>query len=189
MRLFVALDLSVAVHEQLEEILSSLKVVAPKAKWVPSENIHLTLSFLGEIAEERVPELVSALNSVASRHPSITLHTAPGGSFGSRHKPRVLWVGLEGDLEGLRALQHDVAQAMVAFGVEEEHREYTPHLTLARARDPRGDPTLADCLEPLAKVEPVESESSELMLVRSHLSSKGSRYEVVHRAKLERSGR
>ncbi len=184
MRLFVALDLAVPVHEQLTQILGELHELAPRAKWVKAENIHLTLSFLGELPEERVPEVVLALNAVASRHPPLRLHTAPGGSFGSRRKPRVLWIGLQGELELLRALQRDVAQAMTAFGVEEEHREYTPHLTLARARDPRGDPTLAECLEPLSKVEPVESLANELMLVRSHLSREGSRYEVLHRALL-----
>ena len=112
MRLFVAFELTPAVRAHVASALETVKPGSPHSKWVPPENLHVTLVFLGAVPDERVPELISALDRVGGRHAPVTVSTSRGGSFGTKRHPRVLWVGLEGELEPLTRIFADVEEAM-----------------------------------------------------------------------------
>lgn len=186
MRLFVAFELTPAVRAHVVSALEKVKPGSPHSKWVPPENLHVTLVFLGAVPDERVPELISALDRVGERHAPVTVSTSRGGSFGTKRHPRVLWVGLEGELEPLTRIFADVEEAMTGFGYTPENRAYHPHITLARAREMRGDPSLADCAEALQTLEPKRLRVDHLSLVKSTPGRGGSKYEVIHRAPLSK---
>ena len=175
-RLFVAVDLGAEVHRALESLQVELRPLAPKARWVPPENAHLTLAFLGSTEEAQVPELSRALEAVAGRAKPFDLQFQGGGAFGSSKKPRVLWVGVEGDTAALQRLHGWTEAALKPLGYQPEDRDYRPHLTLARARDPRGDPKLSRCALALAERALGAARIDRLILFRSQPGPGGSKY-------------
>jgi 2'-5' RNA ligase len=145
MRLFTAVTLGSAVEARATAAIERLKAVAPRARWVKAEGVHLTLVFLGEVAEARLPELTAALTPVSQHHAPLTLTIEGGGCFGSPRHPHVLWAGVGGDTAALGALQAEVADVLEPLGFPRDKRLYTAHLTLARSKEPRGDATFNEC--------------------------------------------
>jgi 2'-5' RNA ligase len=178
MRLFVAVTLGPAVEAHATRGLESLRALAPRARWVPPANLHLTLIFLGEVEAARLPEVVEALGPVGPAHAPFGLRIEGGGGFGPPSHPRVLWAGVTGDTQALGAVQADVAAALQPLGFESEFREYVAHLTLARSRAPGGDPELAACVRDLQAAQWGEARVDRLVL----FESLGGRY--VTRAEL-----
>jgi len=167
MRLFVAVTLGEAVEAEASAGIQRLKGLAPRARWVPAANLHLTLHFLGEVEAERVPALQEALVRVGPAHAPLVLTIEGGGAFGSPSHPRVLWAGVGGETKALGALQADVVEALKPLGFEAEHRDYTAHLTLARAKVPRGDRELAECARALHGARWGEARVDRLVLFES----------------------
>jgi 2'-5' RNA ligase len=188
LRLFVALEPPAEVRDRLAAIADELKARAGRAagdvRWAPTENLHLTLQFLGAVAEDRVDGVRAAVAAAAAAAPPLLLHVEGAGAFPSPRRPRVLWAGLSGDTAPLAALVKDLGARLAPLGFPPEARPFSAHLTLGRARDPRGAPRLAAALGPLAPAPAVAWRARDVVLVRSHLSPKGSRYEAISRAPL-----
>ena len=180
MRLFVAITLGPQVEAQARAGLERLQALAPQARWVPPDNLHLTLSFLGEVEPGRLLEVRLALEEVGPAHGPLGLSIGGGGGFGDPHHPRVLWAGVGGDTRALRALQADVARTLQGLGFEFESRDYVAHLTLARARGPRGDRELAACVQALQGAHWGEARVERLVL----FESRHGRYLVQHEVPL-----
>jgi 2'-5' RNA ligase len=127
-RLFVGVGLPADVRMRL----SALGAGVPGARWVPEENLHLTLRFIGEVTEGDAEDIHDALMSIRTKAFDITL--AGVGHFESKGQVHTLWAGIEKNPE-LTALRDRIESAMVRLGLEPEERRYTPHVTLARLRD------------------------------------------------------
>jgi 2'-5' RNA ligase len=184
MRLFIAVDLGPDVGGAAADALARGRTLAPRAKWVQAENLHLTLVFLGATDDALVPGIGAAIATVAARHPPVSLHVAGAGGFGSARKPRVLWLGIAGEVQALGRIQQELEEALAPFGHVPEKRDFRPHLTLARARDPRGEPDLAAAVAALADDDLGDARIDRLILFRSDLSPKGPRYTEVASAAL-----
>ncbi|WP_165865560.1 RNA 2',3'-cyclic phosphodiesterase [Vallicoccus soli] len=132
MRLFVALVPPAAVVAQVRAGTAAARAAAPGLRWVPPDRLHLTLAFLGEVPDDRVPELTAALARACAPlpRPRLALHSA--GRFGGR----VLWAGVQGATADLERLAAACGAAAARCGVPLEDRPYRAHLTLARAREP-----------------------------------------------------
>lgn len=167
MRLFVAVTLGSAIESAALAELPRLEGLAPRARWVPPTHLHLTLSFLGEVDAEKAEAVKQALAGVGPSHAPLVLTIEGGGTFGAPSHPRVLWAGVGGDTRALGALQADVAAALKPLGFEPEHRAYTAHLTLARAKVPRGDRQLAECVRALENAKWGEARVDRLVLFES----------------------
>lgn len=176
MRLFVAVDPSASVRLRLADLIDRLRPLSPSARWVGPDGLHVTLAFLGEVESADVPRISAALESVAVGQAPFEIQATGLGTFGPPGRPRVLWVGIahrEGD--ALMRLQAAVAAALAPLGHAPEERPFTPHLTLARARYPRGDPALAACAAG-APEDYGTTASTSLLLYRS---DPGAGYGVV----------
>lgn len=179
MRLFVAVDLPATVKDELGRVIERARPSMPDAKWVPRDNLHLTLSFLGEVAEERVDGIVEALRGAAGSLRPFTASLAGSGAFPTKRRARVLWIGLESDQDQLPALANAVAGALEPLGFPREARAWTAHLTLARLRTP-GD---VSGVLPIP-VEPNTIDVTAVTLFRSRLARPAPRYEPVARVPL-----
>jgi 2'-5' RNA ligase len=126
MRLFVALDLPWDLRERLSALAGS---GIPGARWVPSENYHLTLRFIGETPGYVAEEIDQALLALKARGFSLTL--AGMGTFARGGKATALWVGVERNPE-LEHLRGKIEIALQRCGLEPERRRFQPHVTLAR---------------------------------------------------------
>jgi RNA 2',3'-cyclic 3'-phosphodiesterase len=163
-RLFVALKPPEEIVEELRASTAALRELAPDLRWTRPEQWHVTLAFLGEVAEEVVDELARRLSRAAARHPPLSLSFGGGGRFGHR----VLWTGVQGNLEGLRRLADSVRAAARRSRLPVEQRPYRPHLTLARAD---GAANLLPLVERLAPWEGLAWVATWLYLIRSRLGA------------------
>jgi 2'-5' RNA ligase len=160
---------------------------AKAVKWVREENIHLTLRFIGELPETEVPDLESRLASEARRAHPFHLHLAEPGCFPNATAPRVIWVGLKGELERLSALQAGVERASSSWG-KPEHRPFHPHITLGRVttRSSSALRRIGSWIDGLAAPELSSWMVSEVQLIRSVLGSSGSTYSTLATVSLGR---
>lgn len=184
MRLFLAVDPSPDCLTQFAREMDRLRVMAPRARWVRAEKLHVTLVFLGEVEENKILAITDAMRSAAENHAPFVLQFAGGGTFGERKRARVLWAGIGGDLPALNELQKDLATRLEPLGYKPEHREYAPHLTLARAGVPSGDEKLVTCAEALEKQSFGETTIGEVILYRSEPAARGGGYTPLFRAPL-----
>jgi len=182
-RAFIALKPPPEWTEQLGRVQDNLQkeLRSPAIKWVQPQQIHITLRFFGYILLEQVDPIVAAMNKIAAQTEAFTLSARGLGCFPSTRTPRVLWVGVEDRC--VVELQEQITTATRMVGQEPEDRPFSPHLTLARIKDlPREE---GKVLERVHKISlSPEWQVTELLLMQSHLSPEGARYEVVHSARL-----
>lgn len=133
-RVFVAIPLGRDAVQGLEQVRARLRrpSLDRTCRWVKPENIHLTLKFLGDVPASRVAAIEGALAAACQGSFPFVVHLAELGCFPNASRPRVVWVGVQGDLDPLIALQRQVEASLVALGFPPERRGFHPHLTLAR---------------------------------------------------------
>jgi len=180
-RLFIGLELGEAFHAAMAAALRTVRPLSPDSKWVDPGKAHLTLVFMGNQEESMVARLDAAVRPVVAQHRHLTLELEGAGTFGSPARPRVLWVDVRGQVDRLRSLQAAVAKAVRGLEIELEDRPFSAHLTLARARHPRGDAGLVACREALQKQHLGEVAVREVILFHSLTSPQGARHQALHR--------
>ncbi len=172
MRLFFAIELPSDVRDALGRLRP--KDESRDYRWVDPALMHVTLAFLGEQPAEQLAVLqtIGAAAANASQRGLLQLGTA--GSFGSRRAPRVLWVDLVGDVEGLLSLQHRLDAALQQAGFAVSEQSFRAHVTLARRREgARGGP-------PQLSAPPHATFTmAKLTLMQSRLSPRGPTYTAV----------
>lgn len=191
-RLFVALPVDAAVADLAERVIDRLRSVFgpdPPLRFPPPESLHVTLAFLGEVEPDAVPGIEAILERVAARHGPGPAEVGGVGAFPRIDRARVLWLGFGSGDPALAALVEDLGRSLRSAGQAIEHRAWTGHVTLARARSPRGFDarTALDALGPLAdRSHPsglrLRAPVTEMVLMESRPSPKRPRYIPVFRA-------
>ncbi len=182
-RTFIAADIPGPIRKRLAALSRQLVPGWPKGqvRWSTAENIHLTLRFLGETAENLVPEVADRLRRVCTTTTPMRLTLSEVGAFPHVRQPRVIWVGIHGDLAPLKTLQGRLEAVAIELGWEPEDRGFRPHLTLGRPRqDAR--PRTPDW----ARIEttPTDFTVDSVSLIESQLAPQGATYRTLHREHL-----
>jgi 2'-5' RNA ligase len=191
MRIFIGIDLDVAVQARIERFLEGVQGFAPEARWVHAESLHITLKFIGEQAPDRVEVITERLRRI--ERSALTIRAAGYGFFPTAKAPRVFWVGIQAGPQ-LTELADSVDMAVAEFGIPREDRPYSPHLTLARAGGRSGSPkwrkgdgsntTFAALEKRLAAMGELDfgtMTAHEFILYQSQLSPVGSKYTKLQR--------
>jgi RNA 2',3'-cyclic 3'-phosphodiesterase len=176
-RLFVALEIPSAVRENLAALVRELRALAPQAKWVRTENLHVTLKFIGEVPEVELAAIRSALGGVRSNLP-VTLDFRGLGFFPNEKHPRVFWAGIEASAN-LKALAADIEDAAEKIGVPREKRPFSPHLTLARFESPKPSDPFRAAISKNAARECGSLRASQFLLIESKLKPAGAEYTTL----------
>jgi len=181
LRLFVAIELPFEVRRSVVHTLESLKAITgDKAlRWVRPEAIHLTLAFLGDTPESRVPEISRALIAAVRHVDPFPLAPLGVGSFGGRGRLRVVWIGVGGDGGALVDLAEHVAASLVPLGYPRDERAFNGHLTLARVRDDASPEARAHVHDMLMGFDPPAAPSfnvDQIALMQSILGPGGAAY-------------
>jgi len=164
--LFAAVDPSAEVRDSLLAALGNSREEG--LRWVPPEQWHLTLAFYGDVAETKVDKLQEGLARAAERTAAFGIRFAGGGTFPRQStKARVLWIGLDGEVDALRRLADRCAGAGRRARIAMEDRAFRPHLTLARAR--RDTVDVSDLVAALASYTSPWLQVTSLRLVHSTL--------------------
>jgi len=188
-RLFIALELPPDVLRAIGRVQSDLKSAlgVRSLRWTRPEGIHLTLKFLGDAPAARLDELKAGMALAAAPSRPIELRALGLGCFPNLERPRVLWVGLAGDIDALRALQAGVERRIAPLGFPSEERGFSPHLTLARTAQGTSRPDLAAIGAVAARRDRLEVgawQATSLSLMRSQLKPDGAVYTRVAETKL-----
>jgi RNA 2',3'-cyclic 3'-phosphodiesterase len=175
-RAFVAVLLDEATRAALGAQIARLRDEARGVGWVPPDNLHVTLKFLGRVEPARLPAIGAALAGVAAGAGRFDLDVRGLGAFPTPTRPRVIWAGIGRGAEPLAALAGGVERGLAGLGFAPEDRPFSAHVTLGRVREPRRDPALAAALgagggRPFGTVR-----VARLSLMQSHLSPAGARY-------------
>jgi RNA 2',3'-cyclic 3'-phosphodiesterase len=183
LRCFIAVHVPVRVRERLRDLQQQLEKSVPEdvVRWTPFEQLHLTLEFLGSVPTTAVPQLEQALTKVAAEHRPFKLQAESIGAFSSIRNPRVIWAGITGDIEPLKALQSAVHAAVVEWEREPETRAYRPHLTLGRVRPikPRELRKVSEVLGAIAPPNFGSWDVTEFAFMQSKLSPHGAQHSVL----------
>ena len=168
------------MRARLQSHIAQSREAVPKvaASWTRVENIHLTLKFFGNVAIERIPKISAAVERAIKKSLPFTIGVGKTGVFPNPRRAQVLWIGVNDPAGKLSELQGQLENECAKEGFERENRAYRPHLTIARLRKPEGARLLADAHLNM-DFEPVEITLSELIVFRSELSSKGSKYTAI----------
>ncbi|GIW11584.1 MAG: RNA 2',3'-cyclic phosphodiesterase [Dehalococcoidia bacterium] len=181
-RAFVALPLPATIRAHLTNVQQAIARHSGRAvKWAGEEAMHLTLEFLGDVPRWVLVDLPPALEHAVAGAPSLQLETAGVGAFPNWRTPKVIWLGVEGDLRGLRLLRERVAGALRQFGFAADPRPFRPHLTLGRVR-PHAEPALLERLVATApNVRPDRQvfTADRVVLYRSILAPSGPTHLVL----------
>jgi len=173
MRLFTGLDLSPEVVRALDALLDRLRPVA-RLKWSPPANLHITTRFIGEWPAERLADLRAALGGIPS-HPAIPIHIRNLGFFPNPHSPRILWAGVEAAPD-LAALASETDHALSPLGLKPGDRPFSPHLTLARIKEPAPLQKLRETIAALLSLDFGSFSADRFFLYQSSQGPAGSVY-------------
>lgn len=188
MRCFIAIPLDRALAREVSRLPRQLAPALPPdaVRWVRVDQLHLTLKFFGDVPEHRVPALKERLRQACSAGTPLRLALSGLGCFPNPARPRVVWIGVSGDIDALRQLQERVATATADFGDQPEEQAFHPHLTIGRLKR-RDAATLRRAGEALAAASVGalgQWTVSEVLLFSSLLSSQGPTHTVLARAPL-----
>jgi len=166
-RVFCAMELPDELRVQLQDHISSLRKAVPDvaASWSRVENIHLTLKFYGNVDVDRIEATSGAIDRAIKNVAPFEISVGKTGSFRSQ----VLWIGVSDPSGNLAAIHQRLGSA---------DRPYRPHLTMARIRRPEGARRLVDAHRQM-QFENVAVAVKEVVLFRSELSPKGSKYTAI----------
>ncbi len=180
-RAFVAIELNDDLRSALGKAQARLRKarVSYIGRWVAPDSIHLTLSFLGDVAPSRIAQISQVLETACLSVPTFSIALSGLGCFPHPQRPRVIWIGVTGDLVPLEQLQRKVETGLQDLGFAPERRRFQPHLTLARIKDsasPSERGELANWMEATKAPSSPPMMVSELSLIRSELRPSGAVY-------------
>ena len=177
-RVFCAIELPAEVRARMEDHVRQLRKAVPDAgaSWSRVENIHLTLKFFGNVEVKRIEKISAAAERAVKEFSTFQIGIGGTGVFPRPSRPQVLWIGVNDTSGQLSALQERFENECAAEGFAKEDRAYKPHLTIARLRKP--EVTLANAHLKML-FEPIPIDFKEIVIFRSELSPKGSKYTTL----------
>ncbi|MSP78362.1 MAG: RNA 2',3'-cyclic phosphodiesterase [Dehalococcoidia bacterium] len=137
LRTFIAVELSAEIKSALIDVQRTMQrhAAAPNIRWVQPDAVHLTLKFVGDIFPAQVAGVQAGMEQVARTIALFDVALGGVGAFPSERAPRVLWVGLDGDTQSLKALAKNLDEELSRRGFPPEERGFSPHLTVGRTRE------------------------------------------------------
>lgn len=188
MRAFVAIELDDPIRRRLAGAQQRLLGAGSGVKWVRPENVHLTLKFLGEAADDAIGAIVRALGEAAGGVEPFAARVIGLGAFPPRGVPRVVWAGIIEPTGSLLALQQRVERALEPLGFPPETRAFAAHATLGRVKKPHGARRLQQAVGDLADEDFGRQRVAAVALFRSDLSPAGPTYTALARVPLGKGG-
>ncbi|ABU82032.1 RNA 2',3'-cyclic phosphodiesterase [Ignicoccus hospitalis] len=183
LRAFIAVDIEGELSEKLARLAESLKSTGADVKLVEKENFHITIRFLGNVPEESIDVIEKIMRDAVREVKPHKLKLRGVGAFPSPERPRVVWVGVEGD-EELRKIFERIERELRRLGFKPETKGFTAHVTLARVRSGRGREALVKWINDMKDVELGELEVKSIRLKKSTLTPRGPIYETLREVEL-----
>lgn len=176
-RAFIAIKIPADIREKLRGVQEKLQQSEAHVSWVKPENIHLTLQFLGNVKEEKIPDIVSRLEKSVKVVSPFQLQVGYAGAFPNLRYPRVVWIGVTDDeANSLKTLQAEISSRLAKMGFKGENGRFKPHLTLGRVRSQKNKSNLVRAIESVVNIWVGEVAVDAIYLIRSELKPTGAEY-------------
>ena len=183
MRLFVALQPPLSLHKEMVKSLQALQSIKHKGiNWVAPENLHITVNFIGEVAEHQVEAIKELISAQASKLGAIKLKVE-GIDLYPHREPRLIWLALSGDEKELSHLNRQLLSSMRELGIDADAKKLKLHVTLGRIKAPQSPDFERSVLTYEIKTE--ETYWDTLALYRSTLRPEGPRYDIIEQYNLK----
>lgn len=176
-RSFLAIELDEDLVPKILDVQKEFKKTNSNIKYVPSQNMHFTLKFFGNIDLDMVEDISAAVLKVIKDYSSFDLNIKKCGCFPNKNVIKVLWLGLD---EGspIRDLQRDLDKEFKKLGFKKE-RNFISHLTIGRVKSPKGKKEIRNAIEKLENIEIGQMTVSKICLKKSTLTPQGPIYEDI----------
>jgi len=174
MRAFLAFEISAPVKEYLQGVIRGMASRITGVKWVKTDGQHITLKFFSEIEETMANNMKERLARIETMYVPFEATTKGVDAFPNKRRARVIVVNLEKGVDIAKAIFHDIEDALSTLGIEEEKRDFTPHITLGRRKEPA--PLLERDIPGLDEMSFIVD---RLVLFRSTLTQQGAIYTSV----------
>jgi 2'-5' RNA ligase len=187
-RCFIAVPLEQVLKDGIAVTVADLRKSDADVKWVRTENLHITLRFLGDTDEGFLPALQEGLSTIASMHGPLAVSLQGLGLFPGKGAPRVVWIDISnyGELAGL---QHDIEETLFTLGVKKEDRPFSPHLTIGRVRSPKNAKALFGALQTFGDRDFGTLHIRSFSLMKSELRPTGPVYTTLKEFDLKKEER
>lgn len=174
-RCFIALTIPVDIQKRLADIQSILKQNDAQARWVKTENIHITLRFLGDRDPQQIREIIKALSQIFIQKPNLRIKIDSLNAFPDVQHPKILWAGISEGADETVRIYDAINDSLEKLGIPKDQECALPHLTLARCKTEQERRTCADAIKK-APTFSVEAHPQSVTFYQSTLSSQGSIY-------------
>ena len=184
-RTFIAID--IAASEKLKESYDRIRhcLRYEKINWVAVDQLHITLNFLGDTEEEKLPEMVQGIGRILSGQPSFEIVLRSLGVFRSLRDPRVIWIGCDPGVS-LPEIKQGLDTVLSGLGFKQENREFSPHLTIGRIKGMRQQNQLSQLISSLIDVTFQKQVIDHVVLYESKLMPDGPVYTAIQHFPLNR---
>ena len=171
MRAFLAIELPPEIKNYLQTVITGMAARVRGVRWVGEDGLHITLKFLGEIEKDTAWRIKDEISGIRTAHAPFSASLSGIDAFPNRRRARVVVVKLGTGIENIKDIFNDVEEGLLKLDIEPEGREYTPHITLGRVREPQ--PLLEKSIVPL---EEKRFTLDRVVLFQSTLTKEGARY-------------
>lgn len=186
-RTFVCFQLPEFARDQLAAIQQRLRQSGAQVSWVKSDNIHLTIKFLGSVQTDRMEKIIQGVRRAAGRGSPIQLELTELGCFPNTRTPKIIWAGPKRLPAALGILYHRVEEELVSTGFAPESRPFSPHFTLGRVRSGRNVRKLASAIA-AERLQTLSFSLREIVVMGSELHPSGALYTPIARVEFDISG-
>ena len=187
-RSFIAIEVPEKIQKEVISLKENISSDYTKVRWVRKENIHLTLIFLGEIAEDVIAHVKERMQTVSKKHKTFNMALQGTGVFPNFKRPRVLWVGVSPESkEPIIHLAHDLMNSLDFLKID-ERKDFTPHITFGRIKSVYDSVSLKSAIESMS-IKTEEFTAKEITLFKSVLKPDGAVYTPLTKFPLQPSNK
>lgn len=184
-RTFIAIEIPDGIKAAMVDVQGALRKTGADVGWTRPEGVHLTLKFLGPVEAAVIPKLSAAVETAIKDEASLTVEVKGTGVFPNARAPRVIWLGLGGDIDAMAELARKVDAACEGLGFKPEDRPFKPHLTLGRVKSSKGSKALMDALKSFENVELGGFKAESVSIMKSELKPSDAVYTQIQEIKLK----
>ena len=176
-RSFLAFELPEEIKDTVARVSDMVKRTWMDVRWIDVDNIHLTVLFMGNIREDDFFDIRTSIENICSGYRPFNVELQGMGVFPDTRRPRVLWLGINGDIGRIAFFRDMLQQKLKHFDIKQEKRKFNPHLTLGRFKKSfKPDSSLIEMFDKYKDFKSPVKMLDELVFFRSDLSPAGARY-------------
>ncbi len=188
-RTFLAIPITVGSEYPalVQRLQHNLEHERRNINWCKTDQIHLTLKFIGDTPDQDIPKIIEACQQVAKNHQPFEMDFNRTGIFGSNHSPRVLWLGMKDEPKALYDLEADVLDAFDNLGYLRDRQNFVPHLTVCRIKQLVDKSFFQQICQGIEQKTYLQTEVKDIVYLQSFLQPTGAFYKTLKRIPLGES--